>query len=96
VPIDRPDRPGDTDDHVEVGMSFERPGLDDKHGTVSDSDLNDALENDKLEKGRLEFDEVAHEEGERSPGPEPLDGEGLRPPQDQDVAVDQDPVEPPD
>jgi hypothetical protein len=76
-------------------MSFERPGLDDRHGTVSDSDLNEALENDELEKGGLQFDTVEHEEGERSPGPEPVDEE-RRPPEHQDVASDQNPVEPPD
>jgi hypothetical protein len=77
-------------------MSFERPGLDDKHKTVSDSDLNAALENDKLDKGLLEFDDVEHDEGQPSPGPEPT-GE-RRPPREQDVTDGEQgtPVEPPD
>jgi len=76
-------------------MSFERPGVDDKHGTVSDTELNEALENDQLEKGGLEFDQVEHDEGQRSPGPQPTDN---RQTPDQDVDTDQSgaPVEPPD
>jgi hypothetical protein len=54
-------------------MSFERPGLDDNHGTVSDTELNEALENDELEKGDFHFDKVEHDEGEPSPGPEPAE-----------------------
>ncbi|GAB2662478.1 hypothetical protein [Kribbella swartbergensis] len=77
-------------------MSFDRPGLDDKHKTVSDTELNDALENDELEKGGLDFDEVEHSEGDRSPGPEP--NPARRPPRDQDVTQGNEgrPVEPPD
>ena len=56
--------------YLEVMMSFDRPNPDDKHKTVSDTELNEALENDELEKGGFEFDAVEHDEGERSPGPE--------------------------
>jgi hypothetical protein len=77
-------------------MSFDRPGPDDKHKTVSDSELNEALENDELDKGGLDFDKVEHDEGQRSPGPEPTAG-GRRP-REQDVTDGEegDPVEPPD
>jgi hypothetical protein len=70
--------------------------MDDKHKTVSDSELNEALENDELEKGGLDFDEVEHEEGERSSGPEP--NVERRPPREQDVTTGAEgrPVEPPD
>jgi hypothetical protein len=76
-------------------MSFDRPGVDDKHKTVSDSDLNEALENNELERG-VDFDNVEHEEGERSPGPEP--NPVRRPPREQDVTTGAEgrPVEPPD
>jgi hypothetical protein len=76
-------------------MSFDRPGVDDKHGTVSDTELNEALENNELENGGPDFDRVEHEEGQRSPGPQPNDTQ--RTP-DQDVATDEggEPVEPPD
>ncbi|MET9315445.1 hypothetical protein ABZX12_26830 [Kribbella sp. NPDC003505] len=82
-------------------MSFERPGLDDKHGTVSDTEVNDALESGELDKGGLNFDQVEHDEGRPSPGPESTDAdhEGeRRPPDDQDVtdAGQGEPVEPPD
>lgn len=81
-------------------MSFERPGLDNKHGTVSDTEVNDALEDGELEKGDLHFDNVEHDEGERSPGPEPVDehGDTRRPPSEQDVSDPEEdqPVEPPD
>jgi hypothetical protein len=81
---------------LEATMSFDRPGLDDKHKTVSDTELNEALENDELEKGGLDFDEVEHDEGERSSGPEP--NAVRRPPQEQDVTTGTEgrPVEPPD
>jgi hypothetical protein len=77
-------------------MSFDRPGVDDNHQTVSDTELNEALENDELDKGGLDFDQVEHDEGQRSPGPEP--NPGRRPPQDQDVTAGEQgrPVEPPD
>jgi hypothetical protein len=77
-------------------MSFDRPGLDDKHKTVSDTELNEALENDELDKGLMDFDEVEHDEGERSTGPEPNDVR--RPPRGQDVTTGAEgrPVEPPD
>jgi hypothetical protein len=84
-------------------MSFERPGIDDKHGTVSDTELNEALENDELEKGTVNFDKVEHDEGERSPGPEPTQGEAdqaaeRRKPEHQDVTEAEEgrPIEPPD
>lgn len=78
-------------------MSFDRPNPDDKHKTVSDTELNDALENDELDKGGLDFDKVEHDEGERSPGPEANDDE-RRTPRDQDVTTGAQgrPVEPPD
>lgn len=77
-------------------MSLDRPGLDHKHKTVSDIELNEALENDELEKGGLDFDEVEHDEGERSSSPEP--NPGRRPPRDQDVTpgTEGTPVEPTD
>ncbi|MEU4605653.1 hypothetical protein AB0F43_21940 [Kribbella sp. NPDC023972] len=77
-------------------MSFDRPGVDDKHQTVSDTELNEALENDELDKGGLDFDRVEQDEDQRSPGPEP--NPGRRPPQDQDVTAGEQgrPVEPPD
>jgi hypothetical protein len=77
-------------------MSFDRPGPDDKHRTVSDTELNEALENDDLEKDGLDFDQVEHDEGRRSPGPEP--DPGRRPPRGQDVTTGAEgqPVEPPD
>ncbi|HEY3561502.1 MAG TPA: hypothetical protein VGL05_28755 [Kribbella sp.] len=77
-------------------MSFERPGLDDKHGTVSDSELNDALEDGELEKGGLKFDKVEHDEGERSSGPEPVEGRRHPPSEDVSDPEEGQPVEPPD
>jgi hypothetical protein len=81
----------------EATMSFDRPNPDDKHKTVSDTELNEALESDELEKGGLDFDKVEHDEGQRSPGPEPTD-DGRRAPQDEDVTTGTEgrPVEPPD
>jgi hypothetical protein len=77
-------------------MSFERPGPHDKHKTVSDTEVNEALENDGLDNGDVDFDEVEHDEGQRAPGPVP-DDEGRRPPRGQDVATEQgSPTEPPD
>jgi hypothetical protein len=72
-------------------MSFDRPGLDDKHQTVSDTELNEALE-----KGSLDFDQVEHDDVERSKGPEP--NTVRRPPRDEDVTTGTEgrPVEPPD
>jgi hypothetical protein len=77
-------------------MSFDRPNPDDKHKTVSDTELNEALENDELEKGGLDFDTVEHDEGQRSPGPERTTGR--RTPQSEDVTAGDEgrPVEPPD
>ena len=80
-------------------MSFERPGLDDKQGTVSDTEVNDALESGELDEGGLHFDQVEHDEGQRSPGPESTDpDDDRRLPDDQDVtdAGQDQPVEPPD
>jgi hypothetical protein len=76
--------------------SYDRPSPDEDRKTISDSDLNEALENDKLEKGQVKFDDVEHDEGERAPGPEP--DPGRRPPQEQDVTAGEEgrPVEPPD
>lgn len=84
------------DNQPEVTMSFDRPNPDDKHKTVSDSELNDALENDELTKGGLDFDKVEHEEGQRSPGPEHNDVR--RTPETEDVTTGEEgrPVEPPD
>jgi hypothetical protein len=77
-------------------MSFDRPGLDEKHKTVSDTELNEALESDELEKGGLDFDQVEHDDGERSTGPEP--NTVRRPPHEEDVTTGTEgrPVEPPD
>jgi hypothetical protein len=77
-------------------MSFDRPGLDDKHKTVSDTELNEALENDELEKGGLDFDQVEHDDGRRSTGPEP--NAVRRTPREEDVTTGKDgePVEPTD
>jgi hypothetical protein len=73
-------------------MSFERPGLNDDNA-VSDTEVNEALEEGQLDEAGLNLDKVEHEDGERSPGPEPTDV-----PQDQDVTTDEtgQPVEPPD
>jgi hypothetical protein len=54
-------------------MSFERPGPHDKHKTVTDTDVNEALENDRLDNGDVDFDKVEHDDGERAPGPVPND-----------------------
>ncbi len=77
-------------------MSFDRPGLDDKHKTVSDTELNEALENDELEKGSLDFDQVEHDDGERSTEPEP--NTVRRAPREEDVTTgsEGEPVEPTD
>ncbi|MDX6262227.1 MAG: hypothetical protein QOH84_3915 [Kribbellaceae bacterium] len=76
-------------------MNSQRPG-EDKHKTVSDTELNDALEDGELDKGLLDVDKVEHDEGRRSPGP--VDETDRRPPPDEDVtAGDQGtPIEPPD
>jgi hypothetical protein len=81
----------------EAMMSFDRPNPDDKHKTVSDTELNKALENDELGKGGTDFDKVEHDDGQRSPGPEPND-DVRRTPQHQDVTTSDEgqPVEPPD
>jgi hypothetical protein len=78
-------------------MSFDRPNPDDTHKTVSDTEVNEALENDELEKGGLDFDKVEHDEGQRSPGPEPTE-DGRRTPPDEDTTTGEEgrPVEPPD
>lgn len=77
-------------------MSFDRPGVDDRHETVSDTEVNDALENDTLGDGDLDVDHVEHDEGQPSSGPEPTGPR--RPPRAQDVSTGEDgaPVEPPD
>ena len=83
-------------------MSFERPGLNDDNAcTAGDvciggacvTEVNEALEEGQLDEAGLNLDKVEHEDGERSPGPEPTDV-----PQDQDVTTDEtgQPVEPPD
>jgi hypothetical protein len=76
-------------------MISPRPG-DEKHQTVSDTDLNEALEDGKLDKGLIDVDKVEHDAGRRSPGP--VDETDRRPPRDQDVTTGEhgDPVEPPD
>jgi hypothetical protein len=76
-------------------MSFERPGLN-RDKTVSDTEVNEALENDDVDERGLEVDKLEHEDGQRSPGPE--HNEERRPPRDQDVTsgTGSDPVEPPD
>jgi hypothetical protein len=81
----------------EAMMSFDRPNPDDRHKTVSDTDLNEALENDALEKTGLDFDKVEHDEGQRSPGPERSE-DVRRTPQDEDITPGDEgqPVEPPD
>jgi hypothetical protein len=60
-----------TTDERETAMSFDRPGPDTTGHTVSDTELNDALENDRLDKGTIDIESVEHDEGRRSPGPEP-------------------------
>ncbi|TCC45758.1 hypothetical protein E0H75_28970 [Kribbella capetownensis] len=77
-------------------MSFDRPNPDDKHKTVSDTELNEALENDELDKGGLDFDTVEHDEGQQAPGP--VRNDVRRPPEDEDVTDGNEgrPVEPPD
>jgi hypothetical protein len=76
-------------------MIFQRPG-DDKHKTVSDTELNEALESGNPEQGLQDVEKIEHDEGQRSPGP--VDETERRPPRDQDVtAGDQGtPIEPPD
>lgn len=84
-------------------MSFDRPGLG-GNKTVSDTEVNEALENDDLETSGIDLDKVEHEDGERSPGPErepeptPRREDVQRTPQRQDVTADENgrPVEPPD
>jgi hypothetical protein len=78
-------------------MSFDRPNPDDKHKTVSDTELNEALESGELEKTGLDFDDVEHDEGQRSPGPEGND-DVRRTPRDEDITTGDEgrPVEPPD
>jgi hypothetical protein len=75
--------------------SYDRPSPDDRK-TISDTELNEALENDQLEKGGVKFDEVEHDEGERAPGPVP--DPGRRPPREEDVTTGEEgrPGEPPD
>ncbi|WP_433167042.1 hypothetical protein [Kribbella sp. CA-247076] len=81
---------------MEAMMSFDRPGPDDTRQTVSDTELNEALENDELDKGRLDIEQVDHDAGEPSAGPEP--NPDRRPPREQDVTPGTEgrPVEPPD
>jgi hypothetical protein len=76
-------------------MIFQRPG-DDKHKTVSDTELNEALEGGNPEQDLQDVDQIEHDKGRRSPGP--VDETDRRPPRDQDVtAGDQGtPIEPPD
>ncbi|GAB3936102.1 hypothetical protein GCM10029976_047380 [Kribbella albertanoniae] len=77
-------------------MSFDRPGVDDKHEKVSETEVNQALENGEPTRGGFDFDEVEQAEQQRSSGPQPA--EGRRGPKDQDVRVDDDGTapEPPD
>jgi hypothetical protein len=79
-------------------MSFDRRTLDDKGKTVSDTEVNEALENDELDESGLDAgnveheDKAEHENGDRPPAPD------RRPPTDQDVTPGTEgrPVEPPD
>ncbi|MET9268523.1 hypothetical protein [Kribbella sp. NPDC003557] len=77
-------------------MSFDLPDPDDKHGTVSDTEINEALENADLDKGALDFDKVEHVEGQRSPGPERDDGRQTPPAEDVTADPSGRPSEPPD
>lgn len=76
-------------------MSTHRPDPD-KPRTVTDTELNEALERGDLEKGLLNIDKVEHDEGQRAPGP--VSDEERRPPREQDVSNGENgtPVEPPD
>ncbi|MEU0090614.1 hypothetical protein [Kribbella sp. NPDC006257] len=76
-------------------MSFDRPGLEDDK-TATDTEVNEALENDAVDESGLHLDEIEHDDGQRSPGPEK--NEERRPPRSQDVTdgTESDPVEPPD
>jgi hypothetical protein len=75
-------------------MSFDRPGLDTPK-TVSDTEVNEALEHGGLDDDGQDFENVEHDEGERSPGPERDDVQ--RRPREQDVTEGESgqPVEPP-
>ena len=77
-------------------MSFDRPSPDDDRKTVSDTEVNEALENGELEQGDHNFDKVDHDAGRPSAGPQP--NEPRRTPSDQDVTTGNEgqPVEPPD
>jgi hypothetical protein len=76
-------------------MSFERPDPD-SHKTVTDTELNEALENDHIDPSMLDADRIDHDEGQRAPGP--VDDENRRPPREQDVTTGEagKPIEPPD
>jgi hypothetical protein len=80
---------------LEAMMSFDRPGIND-HKTVSDTEVNEALEKGDAEENLTDVDKVEHDEGQRSPGPVAEDDR--RPPREQDVTPGEkgDPVEPPD
>jgi hypothetical protein len=83
-------------------MTSERPGVD-NHKTVSDTEVNEALEKGDLGESLRDVDKIEHDDGQRSPGPvdeKDQVGEdgGRRPPRDQDVTAGEagKPVEPPD
>jgi hypothetical protein len=76
-------------------MSFDRPGVNDQK-TVSDTEVNDALEKGDAEDELADVDNVEHDAGQRSPGP--VEDDERRPPREQDVTSGErgNPVEPPD
>ena len=76
-------------------MSFDRPGVNDQK-TVSDTEVNDALENGDTETELADVDAVEHDDGRRSPGP--VEDDERQPPSEQDVTSGEfgNPVEPPD
>jgi hypothetical protein len=76
-------------------MIFQRPG-EDKHKTVSDTEVNEALERGEADESLRDVDKIEHDDGQRSPGP--VDNPDRRPPRDEDVTNGEQgaPVEPPD
>lgn len=69
-------------------MSFDRPGLN-KPKTLTDTELNEALEHGDLDETDLNVDRIRHEEGQPSPGP--VENDERRPPRERDVSDGEEP-----
>ncbi|MFI5707121.1 hypothetical protein [Kribbella sp. NPDC051620] len=76
-------------------MIFQRPG-EESHKTVSDTEVNEALETGDPDQDLQDVDKIEHDNGRRSPGP--VDEPDRRPPRDEDVTpgTQGTPIEPPD